>query len=128
LSPTKLNEIYEYRISPYIHNIRGIKNDALYCAVCTHSLGATTLSHIAVVMVTDTLQIFGIYWTGLSHVCVWAQTALVDPFRAGKIKLLILFIFPRSFLVFGTLPITSGLLLLTPNSGTRYCSSFSLKL
>ena len=53
-------------------------------------LVATTLSHIAVVMATDTLLIFGIYWTGRhywpgTYQCVGTD-CFADPFRAGKIK------------------------------------------
>ena len=79
-------------------------------------LVATTLSHIAVVMVTDTLPIFAIYWTRRHYWLVTCHCVgtnwFVDTIRAGKIKLVILFLFLRSFLVFGTVQITPGLLLL----------------
>ena len=78
-------------------------------------LVATTLSHIAVVMVTDTLLMFGIYWTGRHYWPVICQCLgtdwFADPFRAGKIKFYNLFLFLRSFLVFEILQITPGLLL-----------------
>jgi hypothetical protein len=86
-------------------------------------LVATTRAYIAVVMVTDTVLILGIYWTRRHYRLVTRQCVgtnwFTDPFRAAKIKFLILLVLLKNFLVFGSFQLTPDLSLLIPNLGTR---------
>jgi len=124
ISPIQLNETCEHAISSYLHKSAGIKNDALYCAVCTHSLGCyDSATHCRCHGDRYCTVIWKFYWTRRHYWLVTCQCVgtdwFADRFRAGKIKFLILFVFMRSILVSGILDITPGLLLLTQNSGTR---------
>ena len=98
ISPIKLNETYEYGISSYIHKSAGVKNDAVYCAVCTHSLGRyDSATHFCCHGDRYCTVILNFYWTRRHCWLVTCQCIgtnwYADPFSAGKIKFLILFVF-----------------------------------